>query len=301
MDFTAPKPALTTLLSNDLLGRVERLRIQSSRKFTARHRGEHLAGRGGASTEFSDYRDYAAGDDLRFVDWNIFSRLHRPYLKLFRLEEEMHVVLLVDGSSSMLFEGKFERARQLSAALGVMGLLGGERVSVCVSGRSGAAPAYLPPRTGRAGMARFFGFLESAESGGDSPVDDAVDGLLKRFRGRGVAILLSDFLTFGDLTKAFNRLYSSGLETWAIQLLGPTELNPQLASDARLIDVETGEALDVSAAGDLLTLYEEYRLGYEQMLEGLCRKRGGRFLTVASDRPAETVVLEDLRRKGWVR
>jgi uncharacterized protein (DUF58 family) len=207
----------------------------------------------------------------------------------------------VDGSSSMLFEGKFERARQLAAALGVMGLLGGERVSVCVSGKSGAAPAYLPPRTGRTGMARFFGFLESADSGGDATVDDAVNELLKRFRGRGVAILLSDFLTFGDLTKAFNRLYSSGLETWAIQLLGPTELNPQLASDARLIDVETGEALDVSAAGDLLTLYEEYRLGYEQMLEGLCRKRGGRFLSVASDRPAETVVLEDLRRKGWVR
>ena len=105
----------TSLLENSTLARVERMRLTPLRRLTNRSRGEHLAGKGGTSTEFNDYRDYVAGDDMRYVDWNIFSRLNRPYLKLYRHEEEMHVVVLLDASSSMLFGSKFERARQLAA------------------------------------------------------------------------------------------------------------------------------------------------------------------------------------------
>ena len=83
---------------------------------TNRTHGEHLSGKGGTSIEFSDFRDYVAGDDLRHVDWNIFSRLHRPYVKQFRYEEQMCVVILLDASTSMTFDGKFERARQIAAA-----------------------------------------------------------------------------------------------------------------------------------------------------------------------------------------
>ncbi len=84
---------LTTLLDNDVLARVERLRLNPTRRQTNRSRGEHLSGKGGASTEFVDYRDYSPGDDVRYVDWNIFSRLNRPYMKQYRHEEEMHVVV----------------------------------------------------------------------------------------------------------------------------------------------------------------------------------------------------------------
>jgi uncharacterized protein (DUF58 family) len=103
---TAPGGAqLSPLLSNQLIARLARLRVQSLRKVANRGRGEQLAGRGGSSIDFADYRDYAPGDDLRFVDWNIFSRLERPYLKLFRREEERHLVILIDISRSMSFDG----------------------------------------------------------------------------------------------------------------------------------------------------------------------------------------------------
>ena len=121
---------LSTLLENDTIARLERLRMNVTRRFTDRRRGEHLTGKGGSSIEFSDYRDYVPGDDIRYVDWNIFSRLHRPYLKLYHQEEEMHVAILVDGSSSMVFDDKLHRAKQLAAAFGLMGLFGGERVTV---------------------------------------------------------------------------------------------------------------------------------------------------------------------------
>src|SRR6187402_2190983 len=120
---------LTSLLSNRDLDRLARLRLNVSRRLTNRARGEHLAAKGGASTEFCDYRDYAPGDDVRFVDWNIFARIQRPYLKQFHHEEELHVAVLVDASQSMSFEGKFALGQKIAAALGVMSLRGSEKVS----------------------------------------------------------------------------------------------------------------------------------------------------------------------------
>src|SRR3569832_1411915 len=113
----------TSLLDNSVLGRVERMRLLPMRRLTNRSRGEHLAGKGGTSTEFNDYRDYSAGDDMRYIDWNIFSRLNRPYVKLYRHEEEMHVVIIVDTSTSMMFQDKFERAKQLAAAFGMKDIM----------------------------------------------------------------------------------------------------------------------------------------------------------------------------------
>ena len=103
---------ITSLLTNQELDRLARLRLNATRRFTNRARGEHLAAKGGTSTEFCDFRDYSPGDDARFVDWNIFARINRPYLKQFHMEEEMHLVLLVDASTSMDFEGKLEMAKR---------------------------------------------------------------------------------------------------------------------------------------------------------------------------------------------
>jgi len=112
---------LTSLLTNRDLDRLARLRLKVSRRFTNRGRGEHLGVKGGTSTEFCDYRDYAPGDDVRFVDWNIFARIQRPYLKQFHQEEELHVALHIDATRSMLFEDKLPLAPRFAAALGVLG------------------------------------------------------------------------------------------------------------------------------------------------------------------------------------
>ncbi len=292
---------VTPLLPNDVLGRVQRLRINTTRRFTNKARGEHLSGRGGTSIEFSDYRDYSAGDDIRFVDWNAFARLHRPYLKLFRQEEEMHVVVLVDASASMLFEEKLDCAKGLAAAFGVMGLWGTERVSVWAVGGEEEGPSGLPPCVGRANMMKLFSFIEGIDGGGDAPVEGAIETLLKYHSGRGVAVLLSDFLTFGDLRRAFNLLFSAGLEVFAVQVLAPGEIDPDVTGDLRLVDAESELTLDVSSAADLVRLYQEYRDSYERNLAALSRQRGGRFVSVSSAEPLRSVLFDLLRRKGWVR
>jgi len=296
-----PAAQFTSLLANDVLARVERMRLNPVRRQTNRMRGEHLSSKGGSSTEFADYRDYVAGDDIRYVDWNIFSRLNHPYLKLFAHEEEMHVVLLLDASASMQFEGKFELARQAAAALGVMGLMNVERVSVYSCASVQREPVMLPPVTGRASLLRFLKFLEGLEGGGEFPVEQAIEEVLKRHRGKGVAVVLSDFLTLGDLTRSFNVLFNAGLEIYGLQILGPTELDPELTGDLRFVDSETQQTLDVSSVGELLGLYHEHRLALETHLSAECRKRSGRFASVSSEQPIKQVLFDTLLRKGWIR
>lgn len=291
----------TSLMDNKSLARLERLRIQSLRQLTSRLRGEHLSGKGGASTEFVDFRDYVAGDDIRSVDWNIFARIGRPYVKLFRMEEEMHVLILVDASASMAFEGKLERAKQLALAFATMGLMNLEPVSIYSCHHLGTAPRQMARVSGRMSLRRVCSFLESLEGGGDFPIERAVDSVLATHRGRGVAILLSDFLTFGDLERPMNLLYSAGLEPMAVQILGPGELRPDFTGDLRLVDSETSQTLDISSAGDLMALYADYLDRLQSGLGGLCRKRSGRFLTIDASAPLETVLFDLLRRRGWVR
>ncbi|MFW6163205.1 MAG: DUF58 domain-containing protein [Planctomycetota bacterium] len=289
---------MTTLLDNSQLRRLELLRINASRHFTNKSRGEHLIGRGGSSTEFSDFRDYAPGDDVRFVDWNAFARLHRPYIKLFEQEEEMHVAVVLDASQSMLFEGKLERAKQLAAAFGVMGLLGTERVSVTAFREGGVER--LRPCTGRASMRKLFTFLERVEGGGAMPLEEGVTAFLGRHLGRGVVVLLSDFLTFGDIRATFNRLFSAGLETFAVQILGPSEVEPELGGDLRLVDSESQTTLDVTSGADILDLYHEHREAFARELSTLCQQRSGRFLSINAAAPLDDVLFDLMRRRGWI-
>lgn len=300
METPVTRPQMTALLPNSVLDRLERLRICPASRRTSRSRGEHFSGKGGASTEFCDYRDYTPGDDTRFVDWNIFARLQRPYLKQFHREEERHVVLLVDASASMKFGGKLELARQLAAAFGIMGLLNNERVSAYVSHQTDGAPDRLPPCRGRVNMRALFKFMEGVEGRGDAPLDRAIEMLLRHHSGRGVCVIVSDFLTFGDLKRGFNLLYSAGLEPFGLQILSPQEIEPDVSTDLRLVDSETQETLDISSGEDLLNLYQQYRLGLENELALLCRRRSGRFLPVSSATPVEAVLFDQLRRKGWI-
>jgi uncharacterized protein (DUF58 family) len=287
---------LTALFPNRVLQRLERLRIQGRTRRTNRGRGEHLAAKGGNSTEFCDYRDYAPGDDTRFVDWNLFARLRRPYLKQFHREEERHIVVLVDASQSMEPEGKFQLACRLAAAFGIMALHNQEPITTFVSNTGES----LGPCRGRASLSRLLTFLEQLKAGGDHPVEAAIETVLRRHRGRGIAVVLSDFLTFADLTRSFNSIHAAGLDVFGVQILGPSEVTPPVSGDMRLLDSETEDSLDVSGIAGLVELYQSYRTAYEATLNESCTRRAGRFVSVQADAELEWVLFDLFRRQGWV-
>jgi hypothetical protein len=291
---------ITSLISNDALARLEQLRINARGKFTDRHTGEHLAGSKGTSNEFADYRDYAEGDDIRRVDWNIFARLHKPYIKLFYEEQEKHVVLIIDNSASMQYENKLLRAQQLAVSFGFMGLLAGERVSVYSTNPTEESVPFLRAVRGRGNFSKIITYIEHVKAGGSYPIEAAIQDILKHHKGQGIALILSDFFTFGSLKTGLNRLFNSGLEIFGIQIMGPEELDPELAGDISLIDCETEDKIDISSSERVLEIYREYRDALEDQVSAMCRQRSGRFLQVNAHTDINTVLFDLLRRKGWV-
>ena len=125
--------------------------------------------------------------------------------------------------------------------------------------------------------------------------------MLQRRRGKGVVVVISDFLTFGDVGRAFNLLHGSGLEIFAIQILGPSERNPELTGDFRFVDSESGSTLDISSIGELLGLYQAHRQALEDHLSTESQKREGRFLSLTSNQSIKAVVFDELIRKGWLK
>src|SRR5438093_3611383 len=120
------------LLSPQLLAQLERLELVSRKIFRGRMKGERRSKRKGQSVEFADFRQYVPGDDLRFIDWNLFARMERLYLKLFLEEEDLHFYALLDTSASMDFgePTKLQYAKQLAASLAFIGLCRADRVKV---------------------------------------------------------------------------------------------------------------------------------------------------------------------------
>src|SRR5919107_6118827 len=120
------------LLDPQFLAKLEQLELVSRKIFLGLMKGERRSKRKGQSVEFADYRNYVKGDDLRFLDWNLYARLDRLFLRLFMEEEDLHLYLLIDNSLSMDFgsPSKLRYAKQVAAALGFIGLVNMDRVVV---------------------------------------------------------------------------------------------------------------------------------------------------------------------------
>lgn len=236
------------------------------------------------------------------MDWHAFARLQRPYLRLFRLEEDRHLVLLVDASASMRGSGKFERARQLAAAFACLGLASGDRVSLWCFGAPGDARRIAPLR-GMQMLSRALAACAALEPAGTADANltppQAVARVLARHIGRGACLLISDFTHDGEPEPALNRLHAAGLEPLGIQVLARDELDPDPGGDARLIDSETGAGLDVSTAAGALEMYLEALAAHRNRLAAAFAGRGGRFAACADDEDLRALLLDRLRRHGW--
>ena len=147
------------LLDDEFMAKIEQLQLVSRKVIQGRIRGERITQKRGRSIEFADYRPYAVGDDLRFLDWNLYARLDRLFLKLFLEEEDLHVYLVVDASKSMDFgkTTKLDHARRLAAALAYIGLVNYDRVVLAAFGEGGLQT--LGPLRGRHQVLRVLEFL----------------------------------------------------------------------------------------------------------------------------------------------
>ncbi|GAB4504894.1 MAG: DUF58 domain-containing protein [Anaerolineales bacterium] len=314
------------LFDESTLRKLTQLSLVAARIRAGAIKGERRSSRRGSSVEFADYRAYAPGDDLRRLDWNIYARLERPFIKLFEEEEDLAVYLLLDTSRSMGWgaalsgskgEGeldKFRYALRLAAGLGAVALACGDRLVIAAL-RDGSVMEEFGPARGQAALPRLFRFLEGLEAQGTTDLDASLRQFFVTPRRAGLVILLSDLFSAqafrpplrgqagsgqgweAGLRQALGR----GHEAALLHILSPDELDPPLAGDLQLVDIESGQTQDVSLDGGLRALYRQRARAWLQSTQAACRKQGVRYLQLTTSLPWERALLLEMRQSGMVK
>ena len=283
------------LLSPDFLAQLERLALLSRRAFRGRVKGERRSPRKGISVEFSDYRPYGLGDDLRYVDWNIYGRLDRLYVKLFVDEEDLCLHLLLDASASMGFgsPSKLAYGARLAAGLGFVGLVNLERVGVGMV-RERLAEGVGPSR-GRSQILPLMDLLSRARPTGGTSLNEALGAWGLRTREPGLAVLISDLMDPAGYERGLKSLLEHRHDLHVIHLLAAEEMNPVWGGDLRLEDVESGETRDLTLDAEAMRVYRGRLHDFLERAEGFCRANEIGYHRVVTDTPVEEFMLRQLK------
>ncbi|WP_270182565.1 DUF58 domain-containing protein [Alkalihalobacillus sp. CinArs1] len=289
-----------TLLSPQFLQRLPKHRIQTAIVAKGTHRGERKSTKLGTSLEFSDYRLYSPGDDLRQIDWNAYARTKRHYIKRFMDEQELLISIYLDSTSSvMLDKGKREYAQALAVAFGYMGLCGDDRV--CLHPVGDKIPSF-PFRKGRAYSTKLLNYVTSLnhieERATQSFMKDVVRKLPKK---TGISIVISDLMEpLDEIQFTLKRLQAQKQQVRLVQVLSEEEVNPSYKGDLKLIDSESSTETNVSMSKNVLRSYQKRFESHQHDLAQFCSERGISFVTCSTSETIDNVVFRDFRRKGWI-
>jgi uncharacterized protein (DUF58 family) len=287
---------LTDLLDPVFMSRLDALDVLSRKILQGKLQGERRSKRRGQSVEFADYRPYVAGDDLRFVDWNIYGRLERLFLKLFLEEQDLTVHIVADASASMGFgePSKELFIKKLTAALGYVSLVNNNRVTI--SFIADGITVQLANMRGRSYLDQMAECLLTTGCDGLSDFDDACRQLAAGRIGSGVMIVLSDFLFKEGYDSGLRRLIGRQYDLYAIQVLCPQELSPDLSGELKLIDIEDADAAEITVSAALTKYYKRNLTAYCNELKDFCTSRGAVYVLANSADSVESLVLNYLRR-----
>ncbi len=303
-----------SLLTPELLRRLEQFQLLAARRAKSSSKGERRSKARGQSVEFADHRNYVLGDDFRYLDWNLYGRLDRLFLKLYEEERELPVRIFLDASESMTFgePRKFDFARQVAAAIGYVALCGFDRVSVNVfpSGERGAANAEtsavrspqaavqnsLSRVRGKKSSLQYLQNLSRLHAGGTANFNDSVRRGALEARQAGLAVVLSDFLDPAGYEAGLTALIGRGFQVNAIQILAPEELAPTTFGDLRLVDAESGDEREVTFGKFRLKHYQQTVQNFCGRLHEYCQTRGMNHFMAASNTNLSDLLLKQLRQ-----
>jgi len=286
------------LLDPAFMARLDQLDLMSRKMLAGKMKGERRSKRRGQSVEFADYRNYVVGDDLRFIDWNIYGRLDRLFLKLFLEEEDLSLYLLVDVSKSCDYgePNKAHYIKQVAAALGYIGLVNYNRVSIC--GMADGIVAETGAMRGRRRVAQMIEFVAKLQPAGASHFGEACRRFALQHRHKGVCVVLSDFFVKEGFENGLRYVAGGKYDLFCIQVLSPQELDPDLQGDLKLRDMEDDDLAEVSITQPLIKQYKSNLNAYCLALKDYITRRGGTYLFTSTAVPFDTLVLNYLRERG---
>lgn len=305
------------LLQPELLGSLDRLDIVSRKILNGKLPGERRGKRRGQSVEFDDYRPYVPGDDLRHIDWNVYARSERFFLKLFREEEDLSLDIIIDDSPSMrvALAQKALFAHRLAIALAYIGLVNHNRVACEIIAPTQDPPEQTPrrlaPMRGRRNLPRIASFILQNLNAPQHPsrrtpsFHDTCRNIAMTRKTRGVLVLISDMLFREGFLPGLNFIAAraQGFDTAIVQVLAPDEIDPargDLVGDLRLIDAESALAAEITVSKPVIAQYRKRLEQHQTELVRACHARQIAHTLVQSDASVRDLILSSLRMQGLV-
>jgi len=260
------------------LARLEELRIKTRRQYAGMGKGAHLSPKRGSSLEFNDYRHYALGDDYRYIDWGLYGRTDKYYIKLFKEEEDLLTYVFLDASASMAYpasDRKFAHAVVTALALAYVALAAGDRVMIRVLAGAGSRfePAFVYGRHRIVELARK---VSGVKPGGSYDFADTLARELVSIRRVGKVFIVSDFLMLlNSVTRGLGLFTAAAMDVTAVQILGTREMDGQgLDGDVEVVDSESGEHLRVAIGSRERVQYRETITRLTREIRSFCLTRG---------------------------
>jgi uncharacterized protein (DUF58 family) len=289
------------LFDDEFQRRLETLALVSRRVFAGRLRAERRTRKKGSGVEFADHRDYAPGDDIRSVDWNVYQRFGRLLVRLYEEEEDLSIYFLLDCSSSMGFGGKdkFDQARRLVAALAYVGLANLDRVTLVAV--TDSVTHRMPATRGKGRIFRVFEFLRDLIPKGHTDLGDALKTFAAEHKRRGLAVLVSDLYDPAGFERGINVLRFEGFEPYVVHIQDDRDAAPPLGGDVLVYDCETGDEREVTITPDVLSKLGTAYREYGTRIERFCKEKQVPYLVADAKTPFDQIVLKAFRQGGFIR
>ena len=285
------------LVPKDWAGKLSRLSITTKSKLRGQHKGSHRSQRFGASLDFSDFREYSPGDDVRQIDWNVYARTDKYFIKRFLDEQEMRVHILLDTTKSMGDSLKWTFAKQLAASLGILVLQRDDRLSFSTVNEGKKPPFRRKGSTYRKAFIQTISDLDEPEMS-TTFTDNALPFLPK---DSTVLFVITDCLESMESWDRFlHKLPKFTGDIRILQVVTDEELAPAYGGDVQLEDIETLEQVNVSISSRVLEAFHRERKEHQQRLELLCHKFGIKILQVNADEGISHTMFHQLLRANWV-
>lgn len=293
-----------SLLNDAFFGRLESLAFNLKSYLTGYFGGKHLVNTYGQTVEFADFREYQLGDDIRRIDWNLYSRFEKYYLKLFTDERQMKVQIFLDCSASMGKENPEKSAYSVAvaAAIGYLAVHNMDKVSFNIM-KDSRADNPFGTIIGKTAFFRAISELEKLEFDGENDLNACITSCPDDGVKNGLTVVISDFFTDSDWKKAVDYLLYKGRQVLLIQVLAPDEADPLYDGRVNLIDSEAPDISDsrnmkLKINRSLQKAYLEALKDYIDDIKSFCTKRGVDFISVNSSSVIEKVLFGELFKAG---
>ena len=293
-------------LNDEFFSRLESLALNLRKDLGGFFGGKHLVSTYGQTVEFADYREYMLGDDIRRIDWNLYSRFEKYFIKLFTDERQMHVQIYLDCSGSMgkVNPKKGAYAVGVAAALGYLAIHNMDKVSYHLI-KGNAAENPFGTLVGKNAFFRAMNTLDQIEFADEADISSAVLGNPNTGTGDGLTVIISDFFSDSDWKKAVDYLLYKKKQILLVQVFSPDELDPSYTDRVNLIDSESTDMADpknkkLRINKSMQIAFKEAVAAFYADIRDFCKRRDAGFIALDCEKPIEKELFSELLKRGIV-